>query len=197
MGKNSKCLQANGGYDVHVKKSIRAAVCLLLGIIVATLMADREANPPDRDRVTMAVSAERIEEPTGIFKWNDKEVRSVEWEGRIHSWVLQWEPAVAEGSMLGGEWLLNGSGLPVNQAESTLRKLRALGHNGDTRPSSSLSHEVIVGTITVALSQIEQPEVYLIVVEPDHPEQVWILRSGDPLAYSVSKDAYLKLEQLQ
>ncbi|GIO57891.1 hypothetical protein BCV73_20880 [Paenibacillus sp. SSG-1] len=183
---------------MHVKKSIGAAVCLLLGVIVATLMADREANPPDPARETMAANGEQIQESTGIFQWNDKEVRSVEWEGRNQSWILQRQPAATEESMLRGGWLLNGSELPVSQAESRIRKLRELGKEGGTRRTSTLSHEVIVGTITVTLSGLKkEPEVYLIAVEPDHPEQVWILRSGDPLAYLVSKDAYLELEQLQ
>ncbi|OZB91056.1 hypothetical protein [Paenibacillus sp. XY044] len=182
---------------MHVKKRIGAAVCLLLGVIIATFMAGREANPPDRDRETMSASEEQIQEPTGMFKWNDKEVWSVEWEGRNQSWILQRERAAAEESMLGSGWLLNGSKLPVSQAESRLRKLRELGQDGGTRRASSLSHEVIVGTITVTLSQLEEPEVFLIAVEPDHSEQVWILRSGDPLAYSVSKNAYLQLERMQ
>lgn len=173
-------------------------MCLLLGVIVVTLIADREANSPDPARETIAANGEQIQESTGIFKWNDKEVRSVEWEGRNQSWILQREPAAAEESMLTSAWLLNGSELPVSQAESRIRKLHELGKDGGTRRASTLSHEVIVGTIMVTLSGLKkEPEVYLIAVEPDHPEHVWILRSGDSLAYLVSKDAYLELEQLQ
>lgn len=183
---------------MHVKKWLGAAGCLLVVVIIATLIADREANPPDPAQETMAANGEQIPESTGIFKWNDKEVRSVEWEGRNQSWILQREPAAAEESRLKSGWLLNGSELPVSQAESRIRKLHELGLDGGTRRASTLSHEVIVGTITVTLSGLKrEPEVYLIAVEPDHPEQVWILRSGDPLAYLVSKDAYLELEQLQ
>ncbi len=176
--------------------AIIIVICMVLIACAAYFVRPYQTKDPD-PKGTVSSPSETKEQP-GAGKtevWINKDVTSVEWDGKRTSWILK--RSGTEENVADSGWTLNGEPVTTDHADMIISKMNAMltKDSDSSRKASSLKAEVIDSTVTLLSGPDSGDKVYQIAVEPAYPETFWIIPAGESMVYPVALKDVQQLEK--
>ncbi|GIP29961.1 hypothetical protein J23TS9_50910 [Paenibacillus sp. J23TS9] len=176
--------------------AIIIVICMILIACAAYFFRPYETKDP-YPKGTVSSPAE-TKEQSGAEKtevWINKDVTSIEWDGKRTSWILK--QASKEENVADSGWTLNGEPITTDHVNMIISKMNAMltKDSDSSRKASSLKAEVIDSTVTLLSGPDSSDKVYQIAVEPAYPETLWIVPAGKSMVYPVTLKDVQQLEK--
>lgn len=171
--------------------AIIIVICMILIACAAYVVRPYQTKEPD-PKGTTSSPAETEEQPE---VWINKDVTSVEWDGKRTSWILKRSSEEDNGA--DRSWTLNGEPVSADHVNMIISKMNAMltKDSDSSRKASSLKAEVIDSTVTLLSGPDSGDKVYQIAVEPAYPATLWIIPAGKSMVYPVTLKDVQELEK--
>ncbi|MCJ8013883.1 hypothetical protein MUG84_19335 [Paenibacillus sp. KQZ6P-2] len=177
-----------------VKKRMFSTIIVIGMILTALAFADPNQSKALEQKAFTGpgdIEKQRKEE-TAV--WGNREVTSIEWEGKRTSWILK---SSDEDVLDRNQWTLNGAAVSAEDVKGIISQMNNLisDASGSSRKASSLKAEVIESTVTLICGPDQKDKIYQIAIESPSPETLWIIPAGESKIYPVPLEEVQELER--
>lgn len=179
--------------------AVAVIVCILLASAIVILLNRNSSSSqitsqnPQEQPQDHEQGHQKVNTQGPFFDWKDNQLKSLEWEGKTASWILERKQEGEDHPT--GDWSINGTTITTGRASSLLEQIHSLPIDGTPRKTSALSNGVIESTLTVTFLPDDKQIVYQLLTVPDRSEQFWIVQNAVSMAYPVSKNDCISIEQ--